>query len=84
MRTLQLRALARTFTGQRRQLVTRQGDFFIQRIELTMGFRQRRLRLADFEMGADTTGQAPFGQGQDLLLLFEFGLDDIALGEMQG
>ncbi|MNN03703.1 hypothetical protein D3C81_1164030 [compost metagenome] len=48
-----------------------------------MGFRQRRLRLADFEMGADAAGQTPFGQGQDLLLLLKLGLDDIALGKVQ-
>ena len=34
-------------------------------------------------MGADTGIQATLGQGQDLLLLFQFGLDDIALGKMQ-
>lgn len=48
-----------------------------------MGFGQRRLRLADLEMGADATGQAPFGQGQDLLLLGQLGLDDVALGKVQ-
>ncbi len=49
-----------------------------------MGFRQRRLGLADFEMGADAAVQAPLRQFEDLLLLLEGGRDDIALGEVQG
>ena len=69
--------------GQGGQLVAGQGNFFVEAVELTVGFRQRRFGLADFEMGADTGIQATLGQGQDLLLLFQFGLDDIALGKMQ-
>ena len=34
-------------------MISTEGDFFVQRIDLTVGFRQWRLGLADFEMGAD-------------------------------
>ncbi|MCY1428193.1 hypothetical protein D9M71_440670 [compost metagenome] len=83
-RTLQLRTLARPFAHQGCELVTAQGDFFVQRIQLPMGFGQWRLRLADFEMGADAALEAPLGQFENLLLLPQSGLDDIAQGIVQG
>jgi len=83
-RPLQLRALSRALAGQGRQLVAGQGDFFVQGVQLAMGFRQRRLGLADFEMGAETTVQAPLRQFENLLLLLQGGGHDIALGEVQG
>ncbi|MNZ16833.1 hypothetical protein D3C78_338140 [compost metagenome] len=82
-RALQLRALPRALAGQGGQLIAGQGNFFVQAVELAVGFRQRRFGLADFEVSADAGIQAALGQGQDLLLLFQLGLDDIALGEVQ-
>ncbi|MNS79479.1 hypothetical protein D3C72_1131350 [compost metagenome] len=82
-RALQLRARPRTFAGERSDLVATQGDFFIQRIELTMGFRQWRFGLADFEMRADSAVQTFLRQIENLLLLLERRGDDVALRVMQ-
>ena len=80
---MQLRALPRAFAGQRRQLVAAQGDFFVQGVQLAMGFRQRGFGLADVEMRADPGIQAFVGQVENLLLLGQGRRDDIAVGVMQ-
>ncbi len=64
-------------------MVAAQGDVLVQCIELAVGFRQRRLGLADFELGADTTGQTPLRQIENLRLLGQGRLDDVALGIVQ-
>ncbi|MCY1421377.1 hypothetical protein D9M71_370300 [compost metagenome] len=80
---MQLCAVARPLACQRGKLIAAQGDLFVQGIQLPMGFGQRCLRLADFEMRADAALEASFGKLEDLLLLLERGLDDIALGIVQ-
>ncbi|MNZ80858.1 hypothetical protein D3C78_995080 [compost metagenome] len=80
---LDLRALTRPLARQRGQLVAGKGDFFVQAIQLAVGFGQRCFGLADLKMSADTAVQAALGQSQDLLLLLQLGLDDVALGEVQ-
>ncbi|KWV90174.1 hypothetical protein PFLmoz3_00172 [Pseudomonas fluorescens] len=67
----------------RRQLVTAQGDFLVQGIQLAMGFRQRGFGLADVKVSADPGGQAFVGQVQDLLLLGQSGGSDVTVGVLQ-
>ncbi|MCY1177471.1 hypothetical protein D9M73_177810 [compost metagenome] len=80
---LQLRALTRPLAGEGGELVAAQGDFFVEGIELAMGFRQRRLGLADFEMGADAALQTLLRQLKDLLLLLQGRINDVPLRVMQ-
>lgn len=80
---MQLRALTRTFARQGGQLVTAQGDVFVQGVELTMGFRQRGFSLTHIEVGADACVQALVGQVENLLLLRQRRRDDIAVGVLQ-
>ncbi|MNT13005.1 hypothetical protein D3C72_1479590 [compost metagenome] len=80
---MQLRALPRSFSGERGELVAAQGDFFIQCIDLPMGFRQRRFGLTDFEMSADAAVQAFLRQLKNLLLLLQSRFDDVPLCVMQ-
>ncbi|MCY1367912.1 hypothetical protein D9M69_548670 [compost metagenome] len=79
----QLRALPRALAGEGGELVAAQGDFFIEGIDLAMGFRQRCFSLADFEMGADATVQTLLRQFENLLLLLQGRFNDVPLGVVQ-
>ena len=81
--SLEACTLPRALAGQRRQLVAGQGDFFFLGVNLAMNLGQRRLRLADFKMGADTAVQTLLRQIENLFLLVQGRFDDIELGVMQ-
>ena len=82
-RALQLRAFPRAFARQGRQLVTAQGDLFVEGVQLAMGFRPRGFGLAGVGVGADPGIQAAVGQVAELLPLARGGAGRLPGGPRQ-